>query len=114
MKKTILYIGILTLVLNVAIGLLLSAYPLFNMVLNSIVIVIDTMLIWLSSGNGQRTAFAVTLSFLYSFLGIIQLVLGVLSPTKVADNWMLITIIALFVLECALLIITRTISKKVK
>lgn len=114
MKKTILYIGILALVLNVAIGLLLSVYPLFNVVLNSIVIVISTILIWLSSGNSQRTAFAVSLTFLYSFLGIIQLVLGVFSPTRVTDNWMVVAIIALLVLECVLLIITKTISKKVK
>lgn len=114
MKKTILYIGILALVLNVTIGLLLSAYPLFNMVLNSIVIVITTLLIWLSSGNGQRTAFSISLTFLYLFLGILQLVLGVLSPASVTDNWMIVIIIALLVLECMLLIITKTISRKVK
>lgn len=114
MKKTILYIGILALVLNVAIGLLLSAYPLFNMVLNSIVIVVTTMLIWFSSSNSQRTAFAISLTFLYSFIGIIQLVLGIFSPARITDNWMIVTIIALLVLECSLLIITRTISKKVK
>lgn len=114
MKKAILYIGILALVLNVAIGLLLSAYPLFNMVLNSIVIVFTTLLIWFSASIGQRTAFAVSLTFLYSFLGILQLVLGILSPARVTDNWMIVAIIALLVLECALLIITRTISKKVK
>jgi hypothetical protein len=113
MKKTIIFLGILALVLNVAIGMLLSAYPMFNMVLNSIVIVITTMLIWLSSGNSQRTAFAVSLTFLYSFFGIIQLILGIISPARVTDNWMIVTIIALLVLECALLIITKTISKKV-
>lgn len=114
MKKTILNIGILILVLNVAIGLLLSAYPLFNMVLNSIVIVITTVLIWLLSSYNQRTAFAVSLTFLYSFLGIIQLVLGILSPARITDNWMMVTIIALIALECALLIVTKSISKKVK
>lgn len=114
MKKTILYIGILALVLNIVIGLLLSAYPLFNMVLNSIVIVITTLLIWLLSSNNQRTAFAVSLTFLYSFLGIIQLVLGILSPARITDNWMMVTIIALIALECALLIVTKSISKKVK
>ena len=114
MKKTILNIGILILVLNVAIGLLLSAYPLFNMVLNSIVIVITTVLIWLLSSYNQRTAFAVSLTFLYSFLGIIQLVLDILSPARIRDNWMMVTIIALIALECALLIVTKSISKKVK
>ena len=114
MKKTILNIGILVLALNVAIGLLLSLYPLFNMVLNSIVIVITTLLIWLLSSNNQRTAFAVSLTFLYSFLGIIQLVLGIFSPARITDNWMIVAIIALLVLECTLLIITKTISKKVK
>ena len=114
MKKTILYIGILALVLNIVIGLLLTAYPLFNMALNSIVIVVTTLLIWLSSGNSQRTAFAVSLTFLYSFLGIIQLVLGIFSPARIIDNWMIVAIIALLVFECALLFITRTISKKIK
>ena len=114
MKKTILYIGILALVLNVTIGLLLSAYPLFNMVLNSIIIVITTLLIWLLSSNHQRTAFVVSQTFLYSFLGIIQLVLGIFSPARITDNWMMVTIIALIALECALLIVTKTISKKVK
>ncbi len=112
MKKVLLYIGILALVLNIVVGLLLSTYPLFNIVLNSMVIVITTLLIWLSSGN--RNAFSISLTFLYLFIGILQLVLGVLSPASVMDNWMIVTIIALFVLECMLLIITKTISRKVK
>ena len=114
MKKTIIYIGILILVLNAAIGLLLSEYPLFNMVLNSIIIVITTLLMWLLSSDNQHTAFAVSLTFLYSFLCIIQLVLGFFSPARITDNWMMVTIIALIALECALLIVTKTISKKVK
>ena len=104
MKKTILYIGILVLVLNVAIGLLLSAYPLFNHYIANMALI------------KQQSAYslAVSLTFLYSFLGIIQLVLGIFSPARITDNWMIVTIIALLVLECTLLIVTKTISKKVK
>ena len=114
MKNSIWYIGILALFLNIVAGLFISTYPLFNVILNCIVITMTTVLIWLSTHLRQRTAFAISLLFIYAIIGIIQFILGCFSTAIINDNWMIMTIMALLVIECILLIITKSISKKVK
>ena len=111
MRKTILIIGLLTLVLNIGIGLIISKYLLFNMVLNSAIIFCTTILIWLSMMINLKKGFVVSLPFVYAFIGLIQLVVGCISPTHTSDNWYIIALLLLLALEIILLIITKAVSK---
>lgn len=113
MKKTIPLLGGLTLIINVLLGLLLSKYDYFNMGVNCGVIALNTALLFCLWQFNLRDAFRISFSFLFSFLSIIELVLGCLMPQKLEDNGYLIAIIAILFVEIALFVITNIVSNKI-
>ena len=114
MKKTIVYIGLAFLAINVLLWLMLSAYLSFNMMANSAVIVINSVLIWLLWKTKQKTAFAISLTFIFSVISIIQLVLGSLVSDSFQDNMKLLAILILLIIEIILFVIVNAISKNIK
>lgn len=62
-----------------------------------------------------KDAFAISLAFLFGFLGIVEFILGILSPNHIQNNGYLITTVVLFTFEAIALIIcnlsTRTTNK---
>lgn len=111
MKRAIAIGGSL-LILNVLIGLLLSKYATFNMCLNSAIILITTVLIVLLDKINLSTAFKISLSYLFGFIGTIEYVVGFFSKDTLTDNWVVITYLVLLVFEILILIVTNTISTK--
>lgn len=59
-----------------------------------------------------KDAFAISLAFLFGFLGIVEFILGVLSPDRFRDNGCLIVSVILFVIEAVFLIICNRITLK--
>lgn len=114
MKKMILICGGLALVLNVLLGMLLSHYDYFNMVVNCGVIAINTILLLSLYWLNMRDAFRLSFSFLFSFFAIVEIILGCLLPQKLQDNGYLITIIVLLFIEISLMAITNIMSNKLK
>ena len=112
MKKTILLLGILALVVNVLLGLLLSRYSNFNMGVNCGIIVLNSALLFCLWQFNLRDAFRISFSFLFSLLGIVDLILGCLMPQKLDDNGYLIAIIAILFVEISLFVITHILSNK--
>ena len=113
MKKTILILGGLALVVNILLGLLLSKYDYFNMGVNCGVIALNSALLFCLWQFNLRDAFRISFTFLFSFLGIVELVLGCLIPQKLEDNGYLIAIIAILFVEIALFVITNIMSNKI-
>ena len=113
MKKTILILGGLALIVNILLELLLSKYDYFNMGVNCGVIALNTALLFCLWQFNLRDAFRISFSFLFSFLGISELVLGCLMPQKLEDNSHLIAIIAILFVEIALFVITNILSNKI-
>ena len=114
MKKVLLYIGISILLLNIIAGLMLTIYHPFNVMVNSLIIIANTVMIMLLPHTKQKTAFVISLSFLFGIAEIIQLVLGCIMPEQYKDNWQLLLIITLLIIEIILFIITNTLSKNIK
>lgn len=114
MKKAILILGGLTLIVNVLLGLLLSKYDYFNMGVNCGVIALNSALLFCLWQSNLRDAFRISFTFLFSILGIAELVLGCLMPQKLEDNGYLIAIIAILFVEIALFVITNIMSNKIK
>ena len=112
MKKAILILGGLTLIVNVLLGLLLSKYDYFNMGVNCGVIALNSALLFCLWQFNLRDAFRISFTFLFSILGIAELVLGCLMPQKLEDNGYLIAIIAILFVEIALFVITNIMSNK--
>lgn len=111
MKKGLLIFGIILLISNILIGLIVSSYETFNVCLTSVVIVATTLLLgWLSSSN-LKDAFKISLTVLFSFLGLVEFVLGLVAPSQFEDNWYLVVIIVLIIIE-SLFVISSSMASK--
>ena len=102
------------LLVNFLAGLLLSAYEPFNVCFTSIVIVITAVLIGLLRVVKLKDAFAISLSFLFSFCGFVQFILGCVSPPQVEDNGCLIASVVILMFEVFVLLICNLTSKTIK
>lgn len=80
--------------------------------LNSIVIIITTALTALLDKINISTAFKISLSFIFGFIGIVEYVCGFFSKGTITDNWVIITDLVLLVFQILILIITHTVSSK--
>ena len=114
MKKIILICGCLALVFNVLLGMLLSHYDYFNMGVNCGVIVLNTVLLLSLYWLNMRDAFRLSFSFLFTFLAVVEIILGCLMPQKLQDNGYLIAMIVLLVIEISIMVITNIVSTKLK
>ena len=111
MKKGLLIFGIILLISNILIGLIVSSYETFNVCLTSVVIIATTLLLgWLSSSN-LKDAFKISLTVLFSFLGLVEFVLGLIAPSQFENNWYLVVIIVLIIIESLFLISSKITSK---
>lgn len=114
MKHLNLIIGGILLVLNILIGLIVSSYPTFNVCLTCGIIVFSFALIEALKYSRLRDAFRISLTFIFAFLMIVCLVLGVLSPDCFKDNGYIIAIISILVIEVVILLTTSFISQNVQ
>ncbi|MCR4827742.1 MAG: hypothetical protein K5882_12460 [Bacteroidales bacterium] len=111
MKKGLYVFGAILFVANVLIGLIATSYETFNWVLSSVVIIATIVLLgWLSSSS-LKDAFKISLSFLFSFLGLVEYILAIVAPSQFADNWYLIVIIGLIVIESLFVIASNKASE---
>lgn len=90
---------VLFLAINIIAGLVLSCYPLFNVVLSSVVICVAALLsLWVNK-KPIATAFVTSLAFIIPTMTIIEFVVAVLSPSQFQDNWGIIIILGLMAFE---------------
>lgn len=113
LKNTTLISGLVLLVANILFGLILSIYPMFNMWINCGVIVAVTLLIYALSHIVMKDAFKISLSFLFSTLGFVIFIIGLLMPQRFEDNLHLLAIILIVAFMAIVLAVTNIVSKKV-
>lgn len=99
------------LVVNILLGLMLSFYPIFNMVLNCAVILINVVLLCSISGIQIKDGFRYSLNFLFIALSLVEIVLGFLTPEYFEDNFLLILLLFIMIGKIVLLLITTFVSK---
>ena len=114
MKKTTIIITVILLILNLLFGYLLSAYKPFNIGFTSIVILLNGLLLYLLQSIKLKDAFAISLFFLFLTVGVIQFILGLISPQRIEDNGCVIGVIVLLAIECIVLLICSLTSKTIK
>ena len=111
MKKITLMIGGTLFVINMLIGLLLSVYPLFNMCFTSMVIISTTLLLYLLSKIEIKDGLVIGLYSFFSFLGFIEMILGIVSCDSIQDNGCLVAAIILCAIQATSLVICNVVSK---
>jgi hypothetical protein len=112
-KNIVLITGFILLIANLLIGSILSVYPAFNMLLNSGVIIANTVLLYLLSIITLKDGFRISLSFLFSFFGLVEFILGLIAPQRYEDNGYLLAVILIVAFEAIVLVITHLVSKNV-
>lgn len=111
MKNLTLIIGGIILLLNLAIGMIFSAYKPFNIGLNSAVIVVNTLMLY-SLGVAQiKDGFKISLSFLFLIAAAIEFILALFVPKTFKDNSALTMLILLFAGQIVLYTIAYFVSK---
>ena len=111
MKNLTLIIGGIILLLNLAIGMIFSAYKPFNIGLISAVIVVNTLMLY-SLGVAQiKDGFKISLSFLFLITAAIEFILALFVPETFENNVALTMLILLFVGQIILYLIAYYISK---
>jgi len=111
MSLYILFLVLISLFLNIVLGNVLDVYPLFNMKINCGVIAFTAALLFALKFAAMATAFRISLSGLFSFFGLVMLVLGILSPEEWKDNGFIIAICLIMVFEAIVLATCSAVSK---
>ena len=111
MKKGLLFTGVALLLANIIIGLIASSYNTFNICLSSAVVAVTTLLLWGMATSNMKDAFKIALTFFFAFLGLVEFVLAVLSPEQYKDNWYLVAIIILVIIQTIFVIFSSITSK---
>lgn len=101
------------LVLNAVFGLILTAYTPFKLCFTSAAIIVTAILIYLLSTVRLKDAFAISLGFLFAFLGAVEFILGCCSPETFTDNGCFVAALVLLAFEISILLICNLTSKEI-
>ena len=114
MKRIIIFSTILFLILSLIIGLIISGYTQPNVIQNSAIILVTGILLFITQSIRLNDAFRMSLTILFTVLGLIQFIIGFFAPSVKENNWFIILALVLLFAEIILLFITNLISKKSK
>lgn len=111
MKNLTLVIGGIILLLNLVMGLIFSSYKPFNIGLNCVVIILNTLILY-SLGVAQiKDGFKISLSFLFLIAAVIEFILALFVPESFENNVALTMLILLFAGQAILYVIAYFVSK---
>lgn len=111
MKNLTLVIGGIILLLNLVIGLIFSSYKPFNIGLNSGVIIVNTLMLYILGVSNIKDGFKISLSFLFLIAAGIEFVLAFFVPEAFENNVVLTILILLFACQVILYVIAYYVSK---
>lgn len=111
MKNVIIILGAICIVANLLVGFIATAYPLFNVCLNTIVLILNTALLYMLAASSVKDGYKVSMFFLFPFFSIIEFVFGLFASSGFENNWFLILTVSLLFVEGILFTIVHEISK---
>jgi len=98
-------------VLNLMIGLIFSSYKPFNIGLNSAVIIVNTLMLYILGVSQIKDGFKISLSFLFLIAAVIEYILAFFVPESFENNVALTMLILLFAGQAILYTIAYFVSK---
>ena len=112
MRKLIILITIILLVVNGLLGYIITAYLPINVFLNSVVILLSGIVLWVLSYITLKDAFKYSLTFLFVLIGFIEYIFGIFAPPELNNNWFVVLIIVILTLEIILISLTNFVTQK--
>lgn len=110
MKSTSLIIGGILLVLNLLIGMIISSYETFHVVTNSGIIIVNTALLLVLGTLNVKDGFRYSLNLLFPTFALIEFLIICFSRPEVENNWGLIVVLLILVLQVILLLGAKKMS----
>lgn len=104
----------LLLTINAMAGIMIEVYNWYNVLLSSLVLIVNGILMYLTLNIPIKTAFKIAISTLFPFFTLVQFVLSVLAPYTFLNNWYIFSIMILLLIQIILLITIYTTSKITK
>ena len=111
MKNLTLVLGVIILLLNLVIGLIFSSYKPFNICLNSGVIIVNTLMLYILGVSQIKDGFKISLSFLFLIAAAIEFFMALIVPNEWENNATLTMLILLFAGQVILYVIAYFVSK---
>ena len=110
MKSTSLIVGGILLVLNLLIGMIISSYETFHVIANSGVIIVNTVLLLVLGTLNVKDGFRYSLNLLLPTFALIEFLIICFSRPEVENNWGLIVVLLILVLQVILLLGAKKMS----
>lgn len=115
MKRSIFLIGSILVIVNLLLGLIISAYGCVNLVASTVILVLTAVILLLANGRmNLKDGYVVSLNILIPIIGLIQYLIAIFMPSRFSDNWELITLLVLLVIEAIILVAANSISTKIR
>lgn len=105
MKTKILTISGILIATNLLIGLLLSAYSAFNLLLTTSMLLLSAAIVYMVNAIRVSDAIKVSFTLLLCLSAFVKFALGLLAPEHLQDNWCLITCVVIMVFEVVMLVV---------
>lgn len=93
MKSLTLIVSLILIVVNILAGLILKDYHIENVVMTSIVLIVNTLLLWWVARSDMKDGFKISYHILFPILGFIEFILAIVAPSRWENNYFLIGII---------------------
>lgn len=112
MKQTILTIGTIFLLTNIAFGFMLNSFDTFNVIFSSGAIVATLIFFLLIDCIKLKDAFKISLYFNSAICGLIEYIIGLVVEHDMPNNWYYVALIVLLAFQLVLLTVANITSKK--
>ncbi len=112
MKNIFLVGGILAILFNSLIGLIVTKYPPFNWLLADVSIFITAGLIYALYTKYLDNAFKSVFTFLFLISGLVRYLLCLFAKSEIENNWLIIILAGLFVLEALIFVFGLALRNK--
>ena len=113
MKQIVLTLGVIFLFANLAFGLVLDSYDLFNLLMCSGVIIFTTIILISIELIKMKDGFKVPLYVINSFCGIIEYIIALIAKNDMSNNWFYVALIVVIAFQLVLLSAANITSKKI-
>jgi hypothetical protein len=106
MRKTILFLGVGILLINILAYYVLTFYNVFNFILSSTVIVFNMLLGEVMYFFVKKDGFKISFSFVFLLIGFIQFVIALIAKQEFQNNFSILLIAILVLIQLTLLVLS--------
>jgi hypothetical protein len=112
MKKSALFLGLILILLNSAIGMIVSGYNPVNVGLVDLSIAISTGLIYYTLVSQMNDGFKIGLNYLFVFSGVIRAICALLFLGDIKNSVSLLLFIIILSIEIVLIFVSESLKNK--